>query len=250
MRRLRRGPARDSCQSSITSCWNLLDERNNVQNVVRNARPKLTPDPLANPVRLAIVRRLRAGSATLDELAEAAAVHRNTARSHAEALQRAELIERAPAEVGGAGRPATRFRLRAGVDPDAPPPLARMLGGALTDSRISGPQARGAARLRAAATKRLAPPKRRRARVLEERLSELGFDATVSSRQIELDGCPCPVVAPEDPALVCALITGTVDGTLEWMGCAERVTAAEHDPAARRCTLRLGTPDQRRPDPR
>jgi hypothetical protein len=74
-------------------------------------------------------------------------------------------------------------------------------------------------------------------RELEGQLSALGFHAQVSSGYVELEGCPCPLVSPENPAVVCALVSGTIDGALERKGSAEQVVAAEHDPAARRCTL-------------
>lgn len=196
-------------------------------------------DPVANPVRLALVRRLLDGDATLDELAEAAGVHRNTARAHADALERAGLIERAAAvEQKTAGRPRTTYRLTSAALGE-PRPLAQLLGAALMESGFSQGGARRVARLRAAAASRLAP-RRRRAGVLEGELARLGLRAQLSAQQIELDGCPCPIVAPGDPALVCALILGTIDGILEQMGSAQRVIDGAHDPAARHCTLRIG----------
>src|SRR5438067_1649673 len=52
-------------------------------------------EAIADPVRLAMVRRLaRGGPAGLPELAGAAAVHANTVRPHIAALERAGLVVR------------------------------------------------------------------------------------------------------------------------------------------------------------
>jgi predicted ArsR family transcriptional regulator len=192
---------------------------------------------VANPVRLAIVRALRdRGELTLDELADAAQVHRNTIRSHCGALEAAGTIDRA-APVPGTrpGRPMVRYRLAAIDEPDA---LSRFIGTALGDSGISATQARRLGLMRGAALADLLP-KRRRLAALRGQLAELGFRADVRDDRIELTGCPCPVVAPGNPAVVCALVAGAVDGVLEASDVPERVAGGEHDPAARRCTLRL-----------
>jgi predicted ArsR family transcriptional regulator len=83
-------------------------------------------------------------------------------------------------------------------------------------------------------------PRPRRIDELEDELAGLGFAAQVSKELIELEACPCPVVSPERPTVVCALVAGAVDGTLERTGSGMQVIDAEHDPAARRCTLFLG----------
>src|SRR3954453_23517518 len=128
-------------------------------------------DSLSNPVRVAIVRRLEAdASATLEQLAEAAGVHRNTARAHAEVLEQAGLIERGEgARGGGAGRPRTQYRLTEAARRSEPPALAKLLGEALSESALSQRQANRVGRLRAAAIGRLVP-KRRRGRELETQL--------------------------------------------------------------------------------
>jgi predicted ArsR family transcriptional regulator len=197
-------------------------------------------DALSNPVRLAIVRRLQgAEAATLDELADAAGVHRNTARSHAAALETAGLIERTRAgRPAGAGRPRTRYQLVSMPRTNHPPPLAGLLGGALAKSSLSQREARRVGRVRAAAANRFVP-KRRRLRELQNQLSALGFRAEISDGDVELDGCPCPLIAPDNPAVVCALVSGTIEGALERMGSAARVICVEHNPAARHCTLRI-----------
>src|SRR4051794_6794882 len=208
-------------------------------------KPPITkqPSPLSNPTRAAMVDRLRfGGDADLDELAAAAGVHRNTVRAHAAALESAGVIERkARSDQLRAGRPRTVYQLTAAAQTADPPPLAELLGAALGASGLSRRQAQRLARLRAVATKPARLRRRAVAREVEAQLSDLGFDAQFADDRVELEHCPCPVVAPDNPAVVCALVAGTVDGTLERVGAKQRVIAAAHDPVARRCTLQLGT---------
>ena len=208
------------------------------------------PDkPLSNPTRLAIVERLSSvPAASLDDLAESAGVHRNTARAHVDALEQAGIVERTTAAVHhGAGRPRTLYRLSAAAQATEPAPLATLLGGALGASGLSRPQAQRLARLRALTAKR--PRRRAAAQELEAQLRDLGFAAHVEGGEVRLERCPCPVVAPDNPAVVCALVAGTVDGTLERLGAEERVRASSHDPVARHCILRLGSEPTARPGP-
>src|SRR3954452_23086546 len=65
-----------------------------------------------HPVRRAMVERAAEGPATLPELAEAAGVHLNTARSHVAALAEAGALQVAEATPHiGRGRPSLRYRL-------------------------------------------------------------------------------------------------------------------------------------------
>lgn len=200
-------------------------------------RSKSPTDAVAHPVRLAIIRALRErGELTLDELADAAHVHRNTVRAHGAALEAAGTIERTGASgQSSPGRPMLRYRLAAIDEPDA---LSRFVGAALGDSGLSYRQARRLGRRRGEALAGLLP-KRRRLEALERQLSDLGFRAEVHGDRVELRDCPCPAVSPENPAVVCALVAGAIDGALEASGARERVADASHDPAERRCSLRL-----------
>lgn len=196
-------------------------------------------DVVANPVRLAIIRALRDhGELTLDELADAADVHRNTIRAHCGALDAAGTIDRAPPAPGPKpGRPMVRYRLAAAHEPEG---MSRLLGAALGDRGISYRQAR---RLGHRQSDAFAPslPKRLALKALQGHLADLGFRADVGSDRIELTGCPCPVLSPDDPALVCALVTGAIDGALEASGAPEQVVDGEHNPSVRRCCLRLSS---------
>src|SRR5919202_6520929 len=149
-------------------------------------------DALADPVRLRMVRHLAASpGASLAELADAAGVHLNTARPHAAALESAAVIEREPERPSGRGRPRLGYRLR----PGWAPPTADF---------------RGLAELLAAAVLRIGPnPRELRAvgeewgRFLQGRprghdlqadlphaLAQLGFEASVDGKTVELRSCP------------------------------------------------------------
>jgi predicted ArsR family transcriptional regulator len=197
-------------------------------------------EAVADPVRLGIIRDLAArGSASIVELAHSTGVHANTVRSHAAALERAGVLAREPAIPEGRGRPPLRFRLR----DDTPPPgadphgLAAVLAAALGRPR----SARALARLRSVA----AAWGRDRAggdRELVDGLARLGFRARVDGDRVELAACPCPLVAPAHPEVICQLADGAANGILADSG--RRVRAVEHDPQRRRCVLTIDRPLQ------
>ena len=207
-------------------------------------------DAIADPVRLRIVRHLADHpGASLPELAESAGVHLNTARPHAAALEAAAVIEREPAPPSGRGRPRLGYRLVPGWSP----PTADF---------------RGLAELLAAAVLRTGPdPGELRAvgeewgRFLQGRpgghdvhvdlpraLGQLGFDAHVDGDTVELASCPCPLVLPDRPELVCGLAASVVEGVLSGSGSELTVAGGSHDQDRRRCSLELAP--ERRPGAR
>src|SRR5215210_7608966 len=62
-------------------------------------------DVLADPVRLAVARRLARGRASASEVARSVGVHLNTARAHLAALAEAGVASREHDPPGGRGRP-------------------------------------------------------------------------------------------------------------------------------------------------
>jgi predicted ArsR family transcriptional regulator len=70
-------------------------------------------------------------------------------------------------------------------------------------------------------------------------LGRLGFSAEVRDGAVELSACPCPLVSPLRPELVCRMATAALDGVLAGTGDVRRVAEAAHDPARRRCSARL-----------
>ena len=73
-------------------------------------------------------------------------------------------------------------------------------------------------------------------------LERLGFLAQVSGKEIRVSGCPCPLVLPENPAVVCKLMTAVVEGYLQAevsSGPAPVIRESHHDPQRRSCSLKL-----------
>jgi predicted ArsR family transcriptional regulator len=208
------------------------------------AQPRPGTEALGHPVRVAIVGRLMAHEdASLDELAEHAHVHRNTARTHAASLEAGGLVERFPdAQSRGRGRPRTRYRLTSGADL----PLAsfravsQLLSGALSAAGVDAHMARRLGRELGRTNVR------RRGRTrwthrLEQELAMFGFRARVDEDVVVLTRCPCPGASPAAPELLCSLVSGFADGALEGLGTARRVSGpdSDHDPERRRCVLSL-----------
>jgi predicted ArsR family transcriptional regulator len=198
-------------------------------------------DAVADPVRLRIVRHLaRHDSATLGELADAAGVHLNTIRTHVASLERAELLVSTQKPATGPGRPATEYRLADGWALSSTDflELAGLLAAALARNRPD------AASLRATGAdwgRYLAgrPGRREIAAELPRALERVGFHAAVSGEVVRISGCPCAVVSPDHPEVVCALATGLVEGVLAASGSELRVAEHDNHPERRRCTLRL-----------
>jgi hypothetical protein len=71
-------------------------------------------------------------------------------------------------------------------------------------------------------------------------MDALGFHAALDGDVVTLSGCPCRLVLPDRPELVCRLAVAVVDGLAAASGDRLRVRASTHDPATRTCELRLG----------
>jgi cell division initiation protein len=80
-------------------------------------------------------------------------------------------------------------------------------------------------------------------RMLKEKLraalERLGFEAEVKGHTLRLSGCPCPLVSPDRPQLVCDLAAAVADGVLSASGSGMRLTRRHHDPARRHCRATL-----------
>jgi predicted ArsR family transcriptional regulator len=198
-------------------------------------------DAVADPVRLHIVRHLAGhGSATLAELADAAGVHFNTIRAHVAALERAEVLQSAQKPASGRGRPAAEYRLVEGWALSSTDflELAGLLAAALVRDApdLASLRATGADWGRYLVGR---PGRWDVAGALPRALERLGFHAAITDDMVRITGCPCAVVAPDRPEIVCALAAGLVEGVLAATGGA--LSVAEHDthPERRSCTLRL-----------
>jgi predicted ArsR family transcriptional regulator len=194
-----------------------------------------------HPVRRAIVERAAEGPATLPELAEAAGVHLNTARAHVAALEESGALRVAePVAATGRGRPPLRYRLA-------------------DDFTVPTSDFRGLAELLAAAVGRAdqspeelhrvgedwgrylagRPGTQQLERVLPAALERLGFDARLDHDRLVLSACPCTLVSPGRPELICNMAIAVTEGMLAGAGSDLRVTARAHDPERRHCSAVL-----------
>jgi predicted ArsR family transcriptional regulator len=200
-------------------------------------------EALSDPIRLRIVRCLaRGGPASLPDLAEAAEVHRNTVRPHVARLESAGLLVRVRPTPTGPGRPVVRYRLNdAWAFPTADfQGLAELLSAALAQAGGTTPERRRAGEQWGRELARRCTGDQ--VEVLPLALERLGFHPELDQGHLLLIGCPCPLVSAKDPALVCDLAAGVVDGVLGGTGSPLRVMGRAHDPPRRVCSLALGQP--------
>jgi predicted ArsR family transcriptional regulator len=198
-------------------------------------------DAVADPVRLRIVRHLAGtGSATLTELADVAGVHLNTIRAHVAALEEADVLHSAQKPASGPGRPAVEYRLVEGWGLSSTEflELAGLLAAALVRNAPDAEDLRatGADWGRYLVGR---PGRHDVAAELPLALERLGFHAKVDGEVVRISGCPCAVVSPDHPEIICGLATGLVEGVLAASGADMRVAEHDNHPEARRCTLRL-----------
>jgi predicted ArsR family transcriptional regulator len=198
-------------------------------------------EALSDPVRLRIVRELseRPGG-SLRELATSAGVHVNTARPHLAALLEAGAIEREPVAPSGRGRPRHGYRLA----PDWSPPTAdfRGLAELLAVAVLRGDPS--PANLHAVGVEwgrylQGRPGGHDIAADLPFALEQLGFETRMEGAALLLASCPCPLVSPDRPELVCELAAAVAEGVLLGSGSAVTVGTRTHDPARRICSLAL-----------
>ena len=201
-------------------------------------------EAISDPTRLAIVRHLgEAGPSTVAQIVAGAGVHRNTVRQHLEALRKAEVIELAEDDRPDRGRPRHRYRLRGSWT--LPSTDFRGLAEVLAQLvRVLKPDPATLRKIGRAWGRyfRGRPGERRLEKDLPPVLERLGFLAQVEGREIRVSGCPCPLVIPEDPGIVCTLMTAVVEGYLQSdvaAAGARTIVSAHHDPQRRSCTLRL-----------
>jgi predicted ArsR family transcriptional regulator len=193
-----------------------------------------------HPVRRAIVERAAESPATLPELAEAAGVHLNTARAHVLALEQAGTLKAGPAEPAGRGRPPLRYRLA--DDFTLPTADFRGLAELLATAVGRGDQTpEELHRIGEDWGRYLAgrPGTQELERVLPAALERLGFDARLDGHELALSACPCTLVSPGRPELICNMAIAVVEGVLAGCGSELQVKARAHNPEARRCMATL-----------
>lgn len=196
---------------------------------------------VGHPVRMRVLQRLAGGeTASVPELADAAGAHENTVRAHVAVLEEAGLIAGEPRPAAGPGRPGVQYRLTERgerLDQDFMG-LAELLAAALGRAELASEQLRDVGRewgrYLAGRPGRYDPRER-----LPELLHRLGYDVSVSGDEVRLTGCPCPLIAPDRPGMICELATGVLDGVLGAAGSDLRAGPAAHDPSRRDCRIRL-----------
>jgi predicted ArsR family transcriptional regulator len=193
-----------------------------------------------HPVRRAIVERAAEGPATLPQLAQAAGIHLNTARTHVAALEEVGALQAEHAAPAGRGRPPLRYRL---ADDFTLPTtdfrgLAELLATAVARGDQSPEELR---RVGEDWGRYLAgrPGTQELERVLPAALERLGFDARLEGDRLMLSACPCLLVSPGRPELICNMAIAVTEGVLAGAGSDLRVTARDHDPERRHCAAVL-----------
>jgi predicted ArsR family transcriptional regulator len=198
-------------------------------------------EAIADPVRLGIVRFLgERGPATPAEIADGIGVHLNTVRAHLPALESAGVLVSAERAVAGRGRRPVEYSVAdtsviAATDFFA---LAELLAAAVVRSDV------GADELRQLGVEWGAylvgrPGRRDPAAEAQAALERLGFTARAGEDSVETTGCPCPLLAPDRPDVVCTLACGVVEGVLRATGSSRHVARHANDPQRRACTIRL-----------
>jgi predicted ArsR family transcriptional regulator len=204
-----------------------------------DANPPL--EAIADRTRLDLLRALAGHEgAALAELAAAAGVHPNTARPRLRDLERAGMVERVAAPARGRGRPALHYRIAEGWRlPTADfLGLAELLGALVLRASVGDEQldALGRDWGRFLAGR---PGTAEVDRAVPASMARLGFDARVTGKRVVLSACPCPLVMPGRPQVLCRLATAAMSGVLEAAGSDLQPAEADHDPGRRVCTVRL-----------
>jgi predicted ArsR family transcriptional regulator len=198
-------------------------------------------DSIADPVRLRIVRHLAdSPGATLPELAAEAGVHLNTARSHVVALEDAGVLVRERHASGGRGRPSVVYRLAPGWTLPTTDflGLAELLAATLLRASPSVADVR-AVGLEWGRYLLGRPGAHHVEEELPLALERLGFHARIEDQTLELTACPCSLVLPDRPELMCELAVAVADGVLTGSGSGLQVGRRMHHPDVRRCAVEL-----------
>lgn len=205
-------------------------------------------DAIADPVRVRIVRHLEEyAGANLSDLAAAAEVHPNTVRLHLAALEDAGVLHAEPGESHARGRPPLRYRL---ADDWVQPAsdfrgMAEVLAAALCRSGATQGDVH-AVGFEWGRYLLGRPGEHEPRRDLPRALESIGFDAKVDGDQLTLSACPCRLVLPHRPEMICELAVAVADGVLAGSGSGLAVAERTHDPEARRCSARLRSKTPRR----
>ena len=179
---------------------------------------------------------------TTAEIATTLGLHVNTVRPHLERMREAGLLEVEIDARGGVGRPQHRHRLAAdapslGLEPPVFPLATRMLLRMASSAGLGADEAVEAGRDQGLADGHRVDDPADGVDVVQRRLAELGFDPTSVPTDegvtLAFGHCPFRDLAETDPALVCGLHQGLVEGLVEGTGTGARCrfrTLTDRDP--------------------
>ena len=185
---------------------------------------------LGDNTRYAIYLELARSSSPLatSDIADSLELHANTVRAHLERMRDLGLLELHVEASGGVGRPQHRYSLAAdapslGLEPAVFPLLARMLLAMAGDAGIGSVEAIEAGRDQGAHDARRSGAKAGRCvAALRDHMQTLGFDPESftddDGTTIAFTHCPFADLAESDPALVCGLHQGLVEGFVSEAG--------------------------------
>jgi len=170
------------------------------------------------------------------DVAESLGLHVNTVRPQMERMREVGLLEVAPDHRGSPGRPQHRYSLAAdapalGLEPPTFPALARMLvgviarGGADADEVLAAGREQGTSEAHGVTATDTAAC----VASLERMLARYGFDPETVADEggggatIGFAHCPFRELAEAQPALVCGLHRGLIEGFVDAAGVGEVV---------------------------
>jgi predicted ArsR family transcriptional regulator len=216
------------------------------------AKPTETAPLLGHPTRARVLTSLAArGEATrVEVLAEDLSLHPNTIRLHLERLEAARFVRRETVERVGPGRPHLEWSAVAGTLPirSAYRALCKALLRGLVASEVSPLEiretGRGIGRDMASGRE---PEDAIQA--LGEVLTALGFNPTYDSDgRFRLESCPFRSAAEENPALVCSLHHGIIEGFTAVIDPEARITQFEPRPPVQAgCLVAVRANERREP---
>lgn len=169
------------------------------------------------------------------EVAESLGLHVNTVRPQMERMREVGLLEVAPDHRGSPGRPQHRYSVAAGaptlgLEPPTFPALARMLAGVIARSGVDADDVIASGREQGAVEAVGAAPADTATCVaaLVRMLARYGFDPEAvldddGGATVGFAHCPFRDLAEAQPALVCGLHRGLIEGFVDATGAGEVV---------------------------
>ncbi len=205
------------------------------------ARDLPAADPGEEPARLAVLKALGDNTRyaiflelarsprplATNDIARTLGLHPNTVRPHLERMRDVGLLEVRVDSRGGVGRPQHVYSVSSeapslGLEPPAFPLLARMLLRVASDAGIMSDDARDVGHEQGFAAAERTSTRLSCVDALVVDLSTLGFDPEVvhepDSASIGFMHCPFRDLAEANPAVVCGLHQGMVEGFVESRG--------------------------------